>query len=141
MENATSINIEDIYDKLTANERIFVNEYLINGYNASKAIEKISLKKADIKNSSIRSLGARYLQHPNVKEYIKVYFEQLRTDKQTELNKYIEELNRLAFIEEPTRTELQLKLKALDLLQKIYYGNKLDITSGGEKLNIKVTYE
>lgn len=140
-EKIITVNIEDLYSQLSVQQKAFVTEYLSNGYNGTKAAEKLA-KKATKKPESNRVEAVRYLQTPIIKEYIKVYFEQIRLDNQTDVNKYIDELNRLAFIQSPTRQETVLKLKALDLLQKVYYGNEKKSLSVTDKDGavIKVEY-
>lgn len=119
-----------VYNSLTPRQRRFVCEYLSNGYNATEAAVAIrdSFDDYEVQNDNercrYRTLASIIFRHPAVQEYIRVYFEEMRMSKEIEMNRIISELNDWAFIQEPDKEQVPLKIKALDLLQKIYYGDR-----------------
>jgi len=119
----TIVNLEEQFNSLSPTQRGFVEEYLTNGYNATNAAMAVA-KKQDKSNLSFRVEGCRYLQLPEIAEYIKSYFKTLRSQHESDLNRYIDELNRLAYSEPHNRDAHTAKLKALELLYKVYYGNE-----------------
>lgn len=145
-EEKSKLTLTELYEKLNDSQKIFVNEYLSNGNNATAAIRPLAVNNNTY--GGLRNLGHQMKNTPIVKEYINAYYEELRKNHYNDIEVYIEELKTLAYTEiaqhsvKPNKDQLALKLKALDLLQKIYYGTdkrSVSITDTDGKV-IKVEY-
>ena len=124
-ESIKTPNIDDLYTQLNNTQRIYIDAYLSNGYNGYNAIMETELSEKITTRGSANVKSSVLLHSPEVKAYVAAYFISLRLEQSEELGKYIEELNKLAFIQEPeTREDIQMKMKALELLNKVYYGSE-----------------
>lgn len=121
--------------------QLFVDTYMSNKYNATKAYLAIN---PDVGYPTANSGGLRLLKNPEVKAEIdrryKEYYSSLRIDGE----RIMEELAEMAFAEKgDDEYTAQVKLKALDLLQKQLglQSQKIDATIETTIINVKVEDE
>lgn len=121
--------------------QLFVDTYMSNKYNATQAYLAIN---PDVGITTANSGGLRLLKNPEVKAEIdrryKEYYSSLRIDGE----RIMEELAEMAFAEKgDDKYTAQVKLKALDLLQKQLglQSQKIDATIETTIINVKVEDE
>ena len=97
---------------LNTQQEMFCREFIACKYNGGKAYEKVYATK---KNDSARAGAVRLMKMPEIKERISQLEKEIFEENHITPEHIANELSEMAFGEE---TPQNIKLKALDLLQK-----------------------
>lgn len=99
---------------LSPKQKLFCEEYIANGMNASQAYAKI------YKKSPESSYSSRLMNNPEVKEYLEKRRQEIYDAYNIDAMRVMEEIAHIAFgeVDENDTINYSLKLKALELLSK-----------------------
>ena len=100
---------------LSAKEKAFCEEYIRNGYNATKAY----LAAYDCEYSTANSQGSKLLKKPEIKQHIEVVQKAAFEEACINAERIALKLAEIAFAEKGDKDyNASAQLKALDLIQK-----------------------
>lgn len=103
----------------SANKEEFVRQYLSNGRNASAAYRAVFNPPADMNPHSLCTKASRFKNQPEVQEMIQKLTEERYRELDITAEHIAQELAEMAFaLKGDEDYTAQVKLKALDLLQK-----------------------
>lgn len=99
---------------LSPKQKLFCEEYIANGMNASQAYAKI------YKKSPESSYSSRLMNNPEIKEYLEKRRQEIYDAYNIDAMRVMEEIAHIAFgeVDENDTINYSLKLKALELLSK-----------------------
>ena len=122
---------------LTAKEKRFCEEYITNGYNATKAY----LAAYDCEYTTANGQGYRVLKKPEVKEYIEELQKVAFSNACITAERVALKLAEIAFSEKgDSDYNASAQLKALDLIQK-QLGLQTQRVEADLQTNINITIE
>lgn len=125
--------------KLTAKQMAFCEEYVVNGYNATRAY----LKAYDCDYNTANTEGCRLLKKPHVREYVNALQKEAFEASCINAERVALKLAEIAFASgDDENYGASAQLKALDLLQKQLGLQKQKIDAEVDnKVVIKVSVE
>lgn len=133
-----ALNLEK--ETLNARDKRFCEEYVANGYNASKAY----LVTHDVAQSTAGNSGYRLLKKASIQNYIRELEKDIFTNNHINAEHIANELATMAFREITKEDSLSYndKIKALELLGKqlSLYTQKVDM-AGSADININIVGE
>ncbi len=114
-------------------EYMFIEEWLTNGYNQSKAYRTIH---PEVNANSANVESSKLMKNPNIQAFIQERKKQIRENTNIEIGYIVQEIyNVIANAKSQARQDNHCILKALDQLSKLggLYVQKTEITTKGEQ--------
>lgn len=133
---ATGMADEPFYEKLTMKQKLFVDAYFANDYNATKAILAAGYKTT---RENAKKMGWEMTQKPNIKLAIDARAEKIRIEKGIKPEYLLRKLKQ-AIERAGQQDNLQAELRAIELAMRHngMFSEKVEITGkDGEAIKLE----